>query len=142
MVGLEWVQRTGSDNVFRRLKSTLQAVAAGHSLRRVFVAALVFVFALQAQVAATHFHFAGSGAPAQLADSGKDVSSKNQKKTPADEDQCPICQQLANAHSFLVQATACLALPELVAAQALVVRETFAAVPSIALGWQSRAPPL
>ena len=131
----------GSDDVFRRLKSTLQAVAAGHSPRRVFVAALVFVFVLQAQLAATHFHFAAPGAPTQLADSGK-VASKNQKKAPAEEDQCPICQQLTNAHSFLVQATACLALPELVAAQAFVVRETFAAVPTIALGWQSRAPPL
>ncbi len=142
MVGLEWVQWAGSDNVFRRLKSTLQAVAAGHSLRRVFVAALVFVFVLQAQVAATHFHFAAPGAPTKLADSGKDVSSKNQKKTPTEEDQCPICQQLANAHSFLVQATVSLAVTEQVAAQAFVVRETLAVVPIVAHGWQSRAPPL
>ena len=129
----------GSDGVFRQLKTALEGLTGAGGLRRSLVVALLLAFVLQAQLAASHFHLAG--AATTLADTGKDASSKDQKKAPAD-DGCPICQQLANAHNFLFPAAVSVSLPELVAAQAFVVREAQTAVPLIALGWQSRAPPL
>jgi hypothetical protein len=110
-------------------------------MRRAFVVALLLAFVLQAQLAASHFHLTGSNVAATSADSGKSGPAKSQKKTPA-EDDCPICQQLASAHSFLLQPATAISLPELVAAQAFVVHDQRAHVPLIALGWQSRAPPL
>jgi hypothetical protein len=129
----------GSDGVFRQLKTALEGVTGAGGLRRTLVVALLLAFSLQAQLAASHFHLAG--AAITLADAGKDAPSKDQKKPPADDD-CPICQQLASAHSFLFPAAVSVSLPELVAAQAFVVREAQATVPLVALGWQSRAPPL
>ncbi len=110
-------------------------------MRRAFVVALLLAFILQAQLAASHFHLAGSGAATALADGAKSAPAKNQKKLPG-EDDCPICQQLASAHSFLLQASTGIFLPEFVDAQAFVVHAEHAHVPLIALGWQSRAPPL
>ncbi|MBI1210792.1 MAG: hypothetical protein GC190_04970 [Alphaproteobacteria bacterium] len=111
------------------------------ALHRSFVVALLLAFVFQAQLAASHIHFLNIGSGVALADSGNNSSPNGHKQLPAGDD-CPICQQLASAHSFLAQAIISLSLPSLVGTHTFDVFDERAPVPLIALSWQSRAPPL
>jgi hypothetical protein len=110
-------------------------------LRSPFVVALLLAFVLQGQLAASHIHIFSAGTGFALSDNAKASVPKNQKRAPV-EDDCPICQQLANTHAFLAQAVASLSLPELIGAQAFEIFDERAPVAIIALNWRSRAPPL
>ena len=127
--------------VFQRLKSRVGVTLGGGNLRRAFVVTLLLAFVLQTQLAASHFHLLASSKAASIADTGKSAPTKDQKKTPADDD-CPICQQLASAHNALIYSAADLAPPDLIAASAIASNDERAPVPLIALNWRSRAPPL
>jgi hypothetical protein len=110
-------------------------------MRRPLVIALLLAFVFQAQLAASHIHLLTGSAGFALADSSKGPVQKDQKRTPVDDD-CPICQQLANTHSFLAQAAIALSLPEIIGAQPFEIFDERAPVSLIALSWRSRAPPL
>ena len=135
------VSSAGSGTVFRLLKRQLKAKAHAFDARRAFVIALLTAFVLQGQLVASHFHLLNANAQTSLADSGKSVAHKDQKKAPV-EDDCPVCQQLANAHNLFLHAATALSLPELIGAQPFAVFDERAPVALIALSWQSRAPPL
>lgn len=131
----------GGFRLVLRLLRTTKKSKGRFDLRRSLVVALLFAFVLQAQLAASHIHLLGSAAGTSIADSGKRSSPGDQKRLPTDND-CPICQQLASAHSFLAQASAILSLPELIGTQTFEIFDERAPVSLIALNWRSRAPPL
>jgi hypothetical protein len=111
------------------------------NMRRPFVIALLLAFVLQGQLAASHIHIAAASTGLSLADANKGAVPKDQKRAPADDD-CPICQQLASAHSFLAQVAVSVSLPQLIGAQPFEVFDERGPISLIALNWRSRAPPL
>jgi hypothetical protein len=132
--------------VFGRFASRLGLGFRRETLRRPFIVALLFAFLAQAQVVASHIHAAlpESGKPALAGTTGGLGAAQNphqdQKKSPADD--CPLCQQIGSAHSFLAPVAVALRLPEATADRPALTAATLVVGAKPALNWQSRAPPV
>lgn len=103
-----------------------------------FVTLLAFV--LQTLLVQTHIHGA---APTGVTSVGIEKNAQPDKLPPAgDPANCPICQELLHAGSFVAPVAAALAASSVATNVEVMFVEILAVTQTYAHGWKSRAPPL
>lgn len=104
----------------------------------------LLAFALQGYLTQTHIHVQGTGTAAEFKLAGQADPAGTPGKAPAKDDSsnCPICQSVIHAGSFVTPSQVALYLPTLAIGIVALVVESVKATNAASHSWQGRAPPI